>query len=114
MSAEGDQEEQHEAALERRSPVTRPDPPAAEETVMDSLPIGEYAMLSDCVEVATAEAVLVRDTTDRNGPVVKFPAHAWRATPRSVCSSPVTDLQILLASGCRCTGSRWLFRRLVG
>jgi hypothetical protein len=32
-----------------------------------------------CVEVATAEAVLVRDTTDRNGPVVTFPAHAWRA-----------------------------------
>jgi hypothetical protein len=32
-----------------------------------------------CVEVATAEAVLVRDTTDRNGPVVTFTAEAWRA-----------------------------------
>ena len=32
-----------------------------------------------CVEVATAEAVLVRDTTDRNGPVLIFTANAWRA-----------------------------------
>jgi hypothetical protein len=32
-----------------------------------------------CVEVATAEAVLVRDTTDRNGPVITFTADAWLA-----------------------------------
>jgi Domain of unknown function (DUF397) len=32
-----------------------------------------------CVEVASAEAVLVRDTTDRTGPVVTFTADAWRA-----------------------------------
>jgi hypothetical protein len=32
-----------------------------------------------CVEVATAEAVLVRDTTDRSGPVVPFTAEAWQA-----------------------------------
>jgi hypothetical protein len=32
-----------------------------------------------CVEVASAEAVLVRDTTDRSGPVVTFTAHAWLA-----------------------------------
>ena len=28
----------------------------------------------ECVEVASAEAVLVRDTTDRNGPVLTFTA----------------------------------------
>jgi hypothetical protein len=32
-----------------------------------------------CVEVAVAEAVLVRDTTDRGGPVVAFSADTWRA-----------------------------------
>ena len=33
----------------------------------------------ECVEVATAGAVLVRDTADRNGPVLTFTADAWRA-----------------------------------
>jgi Domain of unknown function (DUF397) len=33
----------------------------------------------ECVEVASAGAVLVRDTTDSTGPVVKFTADAWRA-----------------------------------
>ena len=33
----------------------------------------------ECVEVASAEAVLVRDTTDRNGPVLTFTADAWRS-----------------------------------
>ncbi len=33
----------------------------------------------ECKEVATAGAVLVRDTTDRNGPVLTFTADAWRA-----------------------------------
>ena len=33
-----------------------------------------------CVEIASsADAVLVRDTTDRSGPVVTFTADAWRA-----------------------------------
>jgi len=32
-----------------------------------------------CVEVAAAEAVLVRDTTDRGGPVIIFTADAWLA-----------------------------------
>jgi hypothetical protein len=32
-----------------------------------------------CIEVATAKAVLVRDTTDRSGPVITFTADAWRA-----------------------------------
>jgi Domain of unknown function (DUF397) len=35
----------------------------------------------ECVEVASAEAVavLVRDTTDRNGPVLTFTPAAWQA-----------------------------------
>jgi hypothetical protein len=33
----------------------------------------------ECVEVASVSAVLVRDTTDRNGPVLTFTADAWRA-----------------------------------
>jgi len=33
----------------------------------------------ECVEVATAGVVLVRDTTDRSGPVLAFTADAWRA-----------------------------------
>ena len=33
----------------------------------------------ECVEVATARTVLVRDTTDRSGPMLTFTAEAWRA-----------------------------------
>lgn len=33
----------------------------------------------ECVEVAMAGAVLVRDTTDRTGPVLTFTAEAWQA-----------------------------------
>ena len=33
----------------------------------------------ECVEVATAGAVLVRDTADRSGPELRFTAEAWRA-----------------------------------
>ena len=33
----------------------------------------------ECVEVATARAVLVRDTADRNGPVLTFTPDAWQA-----------------------------------
>jgi hypothetical protein len=32
-----------------------------------------------CVEVASADAVLVRDTTDRSGPCIDFSADAWHA-----------------------------------
>ncbi|HEX4831439.1 MAG TPA: DUF397 domain-containing protein [Trebonia sp.] len=32
---------------------------------------------SNCVEVATAAAVLVRDTTDRDGVTLGIPAGAW-------------------------------------
>jgi hypothetical protein len=33
----------------------------------------------ECVEVAVAGAVLVRDTADRSGPVLTFTADAWQA-----------------------------------
>jgi hypothetical protein len=33
----------------------------------------------ECVEIATTEAVLVRDTADRSGPMLTFTAVAWRA-----------------------------------
>jgi Domain of unknown function (DUF397) len=33
----------------------------------------------ECIEVATAGDVLVRDTADRRGPVLTFAADAWRA-----------------------------------
>jgi len=31
----------------------------------------------ECVEVASTEAVIVRDTSDRNGPTLAFTAGAW-------------------------------------
>ena len=37
-----------------------------------------------CVEVASADAVLVRDTADRGGAVVTFNAGAWRAFISSI------------------------------
>ena len=30
-----------------------------------------------CVEVASADGVMVRDTTDRDGGTLEFPARAW-------------------------------------
>ena len=33
----------------------------------------------ECIEVAAAGAVLVRDTADRSGPVLTFTAEAWQA-----------------------------------
>jgi hypothetical protein len=38
----------------------------------------------ECVEIATAEAVLVRDTTDRGGPVLMFTVDVWRAFTASI------------------------------
>jgi hypothetical protein len=32
----------------------------------------------DCVEVASIDVILVRDTADRSGAVLKVPAKAWR------------------------------------
>ena len=37
-----------------------------------------------CVEVASAEAVLVRDTTDRHGPVLTITLDAWRAFTKAI------------------------------
>jgi hypothetical protein len=37
-----------------------------------------------CIEVASAEAVLVRDTTDPLGPVLTFSAGAWRTFIKTV------------------------------
>jgi hypothetical protein len=37
-----------------------------------------------CVEVASAEAVLVRDTTDRHRQVLRFTADAWRAFTNTI------------------------------
>jgi hypothetical protein len=33
----------------------------------------------DCVEVASVDDVMVRDTTDRDGVTLEFPAGAWAA-----------------------------------
>jgi hypothetical protein len=33
----------------------------------------------ECVEVAADGAVFVRDTVDRNGPMLAFTAEAWQA-----------------------------------
>lgn len=37
-----------------------------------------------CVEVAAAEVVLVRDTTDRQGPLLTFTADAWRTFTKTI------------------------------
>ena len=45
-----------------------------------------------CVEVANADHVLVRDTADRTGPVLRFTPGAWRRfavqVKRSLASEP--------------------------
>jgi hypothetical protein len=33
----------------------------------------------ECIEVASAHAIQVRDTTDRSGPMLAFTAVAWSA-----------------------------------
>lgn len=38
----------------------------------------------ECVEVASRGAVLVRDTTDRNGTVLAFPRDAWRTFTQTI------------------------------
>jgi hypothetical protein len=38
----------------------------------------------ECVEVAAAAVVLVRDTTDRTGPTLTFPTDAWRSFVSSI------------------------------
>lgn len=46
-----------------------------------------------CVEVANTNHVMVRDTTDRNGPVLSFSAAAWAAFTTRVKRSLALDLQ---------------------
>jgi hypothetical protein len=41
----------------------------------------------NCVEVASAGAVLIRDTQDREGAALAVPARAWRAFTAKVRSS---------------------------
>jgi hypothetical protein len=38
----------------------------------------------NCVEVASEDVILVRDTTDRDGFTLTVPADAWRALVQSV------------------------------
>lgn len=37
-----------------------------------------------CVEVASGDTIMIRDTTDRRGPVLKIAADAWRTFVASV------------------------------
>ena len=37
-----------------------------------------------CIEVGQADHVLVRDSQDRRGPVLAFPADAWRRFAKQV------------------------------
>jgi Domain of unknown function (DUF397) len=37
-----------------------------------------------CVEVASTDVVLVRDTTDRQGPLLTFTAGGWRTFIESI------------------------------
>ena len=39
-----------------------------------------------CVEVVSGDGVLVRDTTDRDGETLQFPAEAWQQFTRSLRS----------------------------
>jgi hypothetical protein len=39
-----------------------------------------------CVEVASAEVIAVRDTTDRDGGILTFSAEAWAAFTRHLRS----------------------------
>ena len=55
-----------------------------------------------CVEVANADEVLVRDTTDRSGPVLRFTPDAWRRFAVQVKRSlapepPIGPLSCLMA-----------------
>ncbi len=38
-----------------------------------------------CVEVASAEGVTVRDTTDREGVTLEFSGQAWQEFTRRLC-----------------------------
>jgi hypothetical protein len=46
----------------------------------------------ECIEVGKAGAVLVRDTRDRTGPVLRFAPAAWRTFTDQVKRSLAPDL----------------------
>ena len=48
-----------------------------------------------CIEVASTDVVLVRDTTDRTGPVLAFSAAAWQRFADQVKHS-LGDLVLIL------------------
>jgi hypothetical protein len=48
-----------------------------------------------CIEVADTDKILVRDTTDRSGPVLAFSASAWQAFTAKVKASLADPLPIL-------------------
>jgi Domain of unknown function (DUF397) len=50
---------------------------------------------ASCVEVAGTDKILVRDTTDRSGPVLAFSAPAWKAFTAKVKASLADLLPIL-------------------
>lgn len=56
----------------------------------------------ECVEIgASPGAVVVRDTTDRTGPVLRFPPAAWRRFAGQVKQSLASRLMLLQACrGC--------------
>lgn len=56
----------------------------------------------ECVEIgASADAVVVRDTTDRTGPVLRFTPTAWRRFADQAKQSLASRLRLLQAC-------RWL------
>jgi hypothetical protein len=55
----------------------------------------------NCVEVAATDRVMVRDTKDRTGPVLRFDAAAWRRFAEKVKRSLGLDLEPNDANRCR-------------
>src|SRR5271155_4261638 len=54
----------------------------------------------ECVEIgASPGAVVVRDTTDRTGPVLRFTPAAWRRFADQVKQSLASRLRLLQAAG---------------
>ena len=47
-----------------------------------------YSASGNCVEVAVPDDVLVRDTKDRHGPVLRFAPGAWRTFTGQVKRGP--------------------------
>lgn len=71
----------------------------------------------ECVEVASTGVVLVRDTTDRSGPVVAFTTAAWEAFTAKMKEAELdpraTPRVANPARGCflfRGSGGRWTKR----